>query len=401
MASADTDTSTRTRGIKTVQEALEALSKAEAGQPAARPISSPYYSLTEWIAGKANCDGKPVDAVWTETPSPTIASPDSKPGDVVLSFSIDATGRPVSIRFDTRPRDGKADVGILLAAAGVEGNPDLEPAMATWRFAPGTVRNNCSIRFSRKTETFEQAPDVAVLQIATMGWLTSPVLAGPVLDKFRVSRSSCPSMPIPRIIHYPALDEMPLPAGRMSVSLYRFDVAPDGRTSGVRSLASNAPEQIVAATTEAMRASSYKANASRQGCLASVLSRPVATMSPPPVPPPATFRQPDSNCPASPNGLLSIGSLEFPPSYQVRAIEGWAVVRFDIESDGKVTSVVALESQPTSEFGQQAEKVLRSSRGPTGQHYKDCVTRVLYSLADTPAPVTYGGAIDGSTVPGL
>jgi TonB family protein len=73
--------------------------------------------------------------------------------------------------------------------------------------------------------------------------------------------------------------------------------------------------------------------------------------------------------------------IGFPPEFERRGIEGWAVVRFDIAPWGGVGNVAVVAAEPAAAFGQQAVQIVGAARkAPSARGYTGCMARVLFKL---------------------
>jgi TonB family protein len=72
--------------------------------------------------------------------------------------------------------------------------------------------------------------------------------------------------------------------------------------------------------------------------------------------------------------------LRFPEPYRRRAIEGWAVVTYDVAPWGEINNIQVKASQPSADFGAQAVTVLRSARVKPGPGAVGCVERVRFVM---------------------
>ena len=102
--------------------------------------------LLRWVMSPVICrDGGAQRPVFQSAPRRTALSYRIGPvAPVALAFSIDASGRPLSI---TRR-----------SAAYVPNGEDVVPAFAATRFAPGTVRQGCVVTYTADTIALAAAP---------------------------------------------------------------------------------------------------------------------------------------------------------------------------------------------------------------------------------------------------
>ena len=82
--------------------------------------------------------------------------------------------------------------------------------------------------------------------------------------------------------------------------------------------------------------------------------------------------------------------LVFPEVFRQRAIEGWALVRFDVAPWGAIGNAAVIEAQPAALFGEDALRLVRASQATPGfEAGVRCVVPVRYRIEagdDTSAP---------------
>nr|WP_246586786.1 TonB family protein [Stakelama flava] len=73
----------------------------------------------------------------------------------------------------------------------------------------------------------------------------------------------------------------------------------------------------------------------------------------------------------------------FPAGFRRRAIEGWAVVRFDVAPWGETGDVEVIASEPADVFGDAAKTIVSQARLPKSDASRiGCVERVRFKLPD-------------------
>ena len=73
--------------------------------------------------------------------------------------------------------------------------------------------------------------------------------------------------------------------------------------------------------------------------------------------------------------------LVFPDPWRRRAIEGWAIVTFDVAPWGEVGNTRVVASEPAAAFGEQAVRLLRGATKPaSATGYSGCFERVRFVL---------------------
>ncbi|MFO3797354.1 MAG: energy transducer TonB, partial [Anaerolineales bacterium] len=90
---------------------------------------------------------------------------------------------------------------------------------------------------------------------------------------------------------------------------------------------------------------------------------------------------PDYSRCSDPGEWATSPKLRFPPSYNQRAIEGWAVLSFDVSVDGSIGNIEVLAAQPTEEFGEAAEAVFQTGRLKEGDVTRSrCIERITFKM---------------------
>lgn len=317
-------------------------SPADAGAAAARPAIA-------WTVGEVRCGGRLEPAVAPPEPDPMLAAGGAAGlRRVTLGFRIDADGRPLSI--------ARADPATWATA-------DLAPALAAARFAPGAERLDCTIGFT-PTAVDVDRPATAI------------IVRTPTLIAVRPPASYDQTPPCPWPTELPVMTIVratppPLP-GRLQWMVFGFDIDAGGKAVGMRPLGGNA----VAALTEAARI--YTAEAvhpagARANCYSQVGVGPERLRAPP-LPDRASMAPPaGASCPAG-VAWLRRPEAGYPPPYDARSIDGWAVVAFDVAPSGEVGAARVLRSEPTADFGEAAVASLRTARAqPTPGGQAGCV----------------------------
>ncbi|HEX8216285.1 MAG TPA: TonB family protein, partial [Allosphingosinicella sp.] len=119
----------------------------------------------------------------------------------------------------------------------------------------------------------------------------------------------------------------------------------------------------------------------RKGCTYAFHRRQTEPLRAPPPPEEAAFRPADATCPSERPAWAHMPPLVFPEEFRRRAIEGWAVLRYDVAPWGATGNVSVLASEPAAAFGEQAVRIVSGARRAAGtQGYTGCVTRVIFIL---------------------
>lgn len=355
-------------------------------QPPPPPIvttaPNPIPALTAYRAGEARCGGTAQKPLLTEAPLPTgtFVAPGEvlKPLPIKLGFRIDATGRPLSI---------KAPIG------GAYG-PDVPAAFAAWRFAPGAERSDCEIEFAPVTAPVSTA-DLATVHryLALLGAQRQgphPAVGRAAFERAKPPGDCLDPPPNVRLRAYPAFEAIPQPPGTMSYSFLQFDIDSKGRPTNIRVVTSDGNAALDRQSADAIARSRFEP-AARRGCNYPYYRRQPEPMKAPEAPSADAFRPEAATCPKEQGPWASMPKLTFPPEFGRRAIEGWAVIGYDLAPWGATGNVRVLASEPADAFGLQAVRIVaQARRAPAASGYAGCTTLVRFVL-----PLR-GGAREGT-----
>jgi TonB family protein len=331
-------------------------------------------AVLSFRAGRARCQSGEEMLVRDEPPLPQITSgaPDlPAPAPVMLRFRIDATGRPLSIVEETRSGFGP-----------YYDSRDVAAALAASRFREGQERSGCTIAFEVRAEPVEQADLATLYRLVALQPPPAFSARRLIFERVTPPGSTCfndPRLNV-RLRAYPAFEEIAQPSGTFSYSFLGFDLDAKGRPRNVRLLGSGGNAELDRQSLDAVRRSRFSPIAKR-GCTYSYWRRQTEPLTPP-EPPPDAYRADEALCPKDGSPWDYMPPLSFPPEFERRGIEGWAILRFDIAPWGGVGNVSVLAAEPSSAFGQQAMQIVSGARKPASSRgYTGCVTRVLFRMA--------------------
>lgn len=337
-----------------------------------QPEAAAERKVLLWRAGTASCiaaDGEsfaiqPSDLI---EPHPITALTPSVPAPISLTFDLDADGRPFNIRSNAPP------ASRYLAR-------ELMPALRATRFAAGTEGTaDCRITYTASAEPFD-ALDIATL--ARYGAVPRQQLTQAAWQ--RIAPGDCRDNPrlAPLLRAYPDWRKIAARPGTRNWSYVRYDVDAAGTPVKIET-AISAGDPALDAEVRAAFAQSRFAGGPRTGCGA-VLWRDPGTIPAPPIPPAGTY--PENPACEIDDRWARAPQLTYPDTYRQRAIEGWAIVRFDVAPWGQIGEITVLEAQPTTEFGDAAVNVLRNARfKPMAGGLSGCVDRVIFRMRPDPA----------------
>lgn len=315
--------------------------------------------LLTWTPGEVRCDSGAVARGFTlRRPLNDLVYAGARPVPTVLRFAVDAAGRVHSIRRDapaTTPHSG-----------------DIAPALAASRFLPGKALEGCSVSYvPARVPLGEAAFDDLVSysmsphsgRLPREGWA-------------RIERGSdCANSPRPQPLlrAYPDFGEVTATPGVRDWSLVRFDIDAEGRVSRPETAASTRNPQLDRAALAAVTRSRFK-RGERSGCLYPYWRSPAV------LPAPAKPASPE-RC-AHSNGWEVSPALIYPEHYKRRAIEGWAVIRYDVAPWGATGNVTVLQAQPSADFGDQAKRMIETAKARKSEAgAQGCVVHVRYAMA--------------------
>lgn len=321
--------------------------------------------LALWQPGSVRCEGQAVAATMLRRPDSTLVWSDPswvKP--VTLRFSIDRKGRPFSITRDPADTGGRDDRAA--------------PALAASSFAAGSARQGCSITYTADVQPVDR---VAREEIAS--YLISrqmPALPEEAIEQLKAG-DGCLSggRTQPLMQAYPDFDRIPATPGVRDWALVGFDVDAAGKTGAMRVVSSTGNAALDRASAEAIGQSRFNAGAARSGCLYPYW-RAAGTLPAPAMP----EKEPVGTGGCAVEGWAVAPRLAYPPAYQARSIEGWAILEYDLAPWGEIGNVRVVEAQPSADFGVAAKAMLELARKPAGQAGVGCTTRVLYKMPVDP-----------------
>ena len=340
--------------------------------PIVTTVHNPVPALAAYIAGVARCGGAAQKPLLTEAPLPTgtflSTGEIPKPHPIKLRFRIDTSGRPLSIQ----------------AAYGGAYGPDVPAAFAAWRFAPGAERSDCEIEFAPVTAPVATA-DIGTVHryLAFLGAQRQG--ANPAIGRAAFQRAKPPGdcldlPPNVRLRAYPAFETIPQRPGTMSYSFLQFDIDGSGRPGNIRVATSDGNATLDRKSADAIARSRFEPVA-RRGCNYPYYRRQPEPMKAPEAPSADAFRPEGSTCPTEQGPWASMPKLTFPPEFARRAIEGWAVIGYDLAPWGATGNVRVLASEPAEAFGLQGMRILtQARRAPAVSGYTGCTMLVRFAM---------------------
>lgn len=354
--------------IKTVVGALLVSFASVASPPPVIAVNTPPVAtgrtFIAWLPGEVRCDRSIVVPEFLERPLAVLGwNNTAQTGSVTYIFDIDSSGRTTSIRKLAK------DVRAI-------GSDDIAPALAASRFAADQARRNCTIAFTPRQSSLD-ATSVADLTAYSVNAISGP-LPKDAWDRI-YSQGDCRderSLGLQTRV-FPNFKAIPATPGVREWSMVGYEIADGGKTANIETLAGTGNAALDGASREAVAKTRYY-KGGRKGCRFPYWRNP-ATLPAPPVADEAQFRPAGATCPARHEWAVQ-PTLRFPEPYRRRAIEGWAIVTYDVAPWGEIANVEVVASQPTEDFGTQAAIVVRGGKAATTQGFVGCVERVKFVM---------------------
>jgi hypothetical protein len=342
----------------------------------------PTPAILEYDAGEVRCRGEVVRPISAERPLPASHYTSDVKGlqPFTLAFRIGSDGRPLGISNPNRPP----------GAVPYLPNDDLAPALAAWRFPAGAERLGCAVSFTPRLIAVAAAPTeelyrfVALPRLGYAGWREA-------IKRLQEEGGGCftPRYPKERLRAIPDFDSISQAPGTFSWTFVGFDVTSSGKTSGVRTLASDGNPELDRAGIEAVGRNEYASGDPRTGCHIPYFRRQNVPLEAPPAPERDVFVAKDATCD---NAVPFVRKpvMIFPENFRRRSIEGWAVVRYDVAPWGATGNFKVLAAEPAAAFGDAAQRIIAAAtRPPSPAGATGCVDRVRFVLpADGTEPNT-------------
>ena len=321
-------------------------------------------ALLAWVPGEVRCAGTVVRPRSLERPLATLSWASQVAGNAVTyTFAIDPSGRTMAIR--RVPKDARAN-----------GSEDIAPSLAASRFAAGQPRSDCAISYAPEQMSLNGAP-VADLIAYSVNAISGP-LPRPGWERIN-GDSNCRDERALGIETraFPDFKAIAATPGVREWSMVGYDIEENGATTNIATVAGSRNAALDAASRDAVARTRYY-KGGRQGC------RFPYWLSPAPLPAPALpdeqqFRPAGATCPARHDWAVQ-PALRFPEPYRRRAIEGWAVVTYDVAPWGEVSNIQVVASEPSEDFGAQAAIVVRGGKAATNRGYVGCTERVKFMM---------------------
>ncbi len=340
------------------------------------PAPSPSFAnlfLREPVVA-VTCAGQALGPVHSERlPPAVIARPAGAgaPTDPLavksFSFAVAPDGRPLSIRRVAAP---PSEAVYILDPVG---ESEVQASLASWRF-PAQARSDCLLTVEDRQNPAAEAPTPLLARALA---LSSRYGQGPAL-RAALARpgDDCLTGSPARTWVFPDGRLQPPPGGR-SWGAVRYSIDADGRTFDLQVLDASS-EAAGAALRDSLAASTFAPSRPRTGCVAVISRYGDALGEAPPAPPELEAA---NRCGLEVLDRITLGALDYPDAFLDRGIEGWAVIRFDLASWGRIGGVEVVAAEPAAVFGAAAQRIFTGARvTPAFEHAAGCVQRVRFRL---------------------
>jgi len=336
------------------------------------PVGQPREThVLTWRASDVTCGaGTRIAPAVRNAPEPqqVMTRGYNGPSEVTVRFDLDAGGRPFNMSGVIEPRS-------RLQAR------DIMPSLRASRFVVDAPQTGCSVRYTPQIESAAQAPPET---LARFGVAQRLRMGKDVWD--RLAPGDCRERPrvAPLTRSFPDFRKLARQEGARQWTYVRYDLDSAGMPVNLVTGPTSGYDALDAEALRAVAAGRY-AGGARTGCVQAWWTGP-ETIPAPPIPPQSE---------TAGNPACEIADrwarepvLTYPDPYRQRAIEGWAILRFDVAPWGEIGEITVLAAEPSSEIGEAAINVLRRARlKPREGGLSGCVDRVIFRIrADETEP---------------
>lgn len=319
--------------------------------------------LLDYRPGDVRCGSETVRPNRIERALAVLRYGEMPATPVTLRFRIDRDGRPLSIVHE----------GERFAQ-----NDDLVPSFVAWQF-PANAHGDCRVSFYPVAEPIDAVSPAAARRYLALGPFRPGQAPRPLWDRAQLPGGCVSRWPQLLTQSFPRFDSIDAPPASLSATFLGFDIDAGGMPVNIRTLDSDGNAALDVAGREALAKWRY-ADGPRTGCTYPFHRRQQVPLAPPEAPDPAALRDPAARCDTA-EAWQTPPVLVFPEPYRKRAIEGWAIVAFDVAPWGATGNVRVLAAEPTGDFGDAAKRVVEQSRkvaSATGA--SGCTERVRFAM---------------------
>ncbi|MGB3472920.1 MAG: TonB family protein [Erythrobacter sp.] len=349
------------------------------------PMASGDFVLL-WENETVTCDSGVVEATEWVAPHLQFSKEKLSKYPVTLQFAIDETGRAVDIRaleggyvegkfeafLDPKKNMLKLSADNLIESLSVR---DLMPSLRASRFSRDTPQNGCRVIY---TPEYVKAADLPRDKLATIAAVPGLKIGPTQYDQFAEGDCNTVGWPAYSLRAYPDWRAISARYGARKWNWIDFDINEEGEPVNVTVVASSGHDDLDRESLRAISQSRF-AEGKRAGC-ATHWWRDPGVIPAPPLPEDSKFAD-YQDCNVHRQWAVA-PELTFPQPYTERAIEGWAVLGFDVGADGVISNIAVLSVQPSEEFGAAGKAMLQSARfEPDEQAQTRCIERVRFTMS--------------------
>lgn len=322
-----------------------------------------WPALLSWDIADARCSDGALDTAGVKAVLRAMSNrPIRTAAQIIYRFDIDPDGRPISIESEGSP-------GML--------GQDVPASLAASRFPVGQARKRCTIRYRISAQAVGAAAPPDLLAY-TMTPISGPLPKEGWARIRDIGTCAEPPRPRPLLRAFPDFSKIPASPGRKDWSFVLYDTDAKGRPVNLKTFATSGNRELDAAARDAVARSRFTGGVRTQ-CLYPYRRAP-ETVSPPPIPDADAFRPQGATC-GDDRAWDRKPVLIYPAAYRRRAVEGWAVLTYDIAPWGEIGNVKVAAAQPAADFGTQAQRMLLSARAAASpQGWTGCVERVRFQI---------------------
>ncbi|WP_158093697.1 energy transducer TonB [Erythrobacter sanguineus] len=368
---------------------------AQSGLPLPRSMNPVRIKVTPmasgdlvllWNNGTVTCDSGVVEAAEWVAPHLQFSKKELSKYPVTVGFAIDEKGRAVDIRvleggyvagkleasLDPEKNTLKLSADKLLESLSVR---DLMPSLRASRFAMDAPQTGCRVTYAPEYVATADLPRSELARIAAVPGIK---IGSSQHDQLAEGDCNTVGWPAYSLRAYPDWRAITARDGARKWNWIGFDIDEEGVPINVTVIASSGHDDL---DRESLRAISQNrfAEGKRAGCATPWWRNP-GVIPAPPLPEDSTFRE-YQDCSAHRQWAVA-PKLTFPQSYNERAIEGWAVLGFDIGADGAISNITVLSAQPSEEFGAAGKAVLQSASFERDDEAQTrCIERVRFAIS--------------------
>ncbi|MBI1682680.1 TonB family protein [Caulobacter hibisci] len=337
-----------------------------------------------------------VQRILSYGPPPSVASCDGRKVGVVASApfapEVSTAYLPAGSAPDT-PARGDRPVSAVTFGIDAKGAPtDLKPAsdapasdeviagVARWRFMPGQPVGGCRIEVSQ-TYTLQAKATTATLLEVVARRKREPLTG---VRAAISERGDCGRAPrrIPALTSHPDLRSF---EGRDFAAPWAgvlYDIDADGEVRNVR-IATQGGDPVLADLAAASIAESrFHPGRPVTGCYGAFSVRPKTAEATAKAYPKALAVPTERDCSGVRSAALNLSvERSYPRNFARQAVEGWALLQFDITPEGRVGPVEIVAAQPAATFGYAARLALQGARpDPSIWGRTGCLVPVTFAM---------------------